>query len=70
MKISTVPSIASPSMLTHRDTPYPSCYRSPQSRGNDEIYLTPIAVIKPAFGKNFSGADPLFEKGSRVDIYA
>jgi hypothetical protein len=70
MKISTVPSITLPPMLSHRDTPYRSSYRPPQSLGNDEIYLKPIVVIKPTFGNNFSGADPLYEKGSRVDIYA
>ena len=57
-------------MVTHRDTPYRSSYRSTQSRGNDEIYLRPIAVIKPAFGKNLSNIDLSYEKGSLVDTYA
>ena len=70
MKISTVSSTISLPMLTHRDTPYRSSYRSTQSRGNDEIYLRPIAVIKPAFGKNLSNIDLSYEKGSLVDTYA
>lgn len=70
MIISTVPSTTSLPMVTHRNTPYRSSYRSTQSRGNDEIYLRPIAVIKPAFGKNFSSASLLYEKGRLVDTYA
>jgi|GEM_PF-3358316 hypothetical protein len=68
MEISPVAS--SIPMLTHRDTPYRGNHRSTRSRNNDEIYLSPIAVIKPAFGKNLSSTDPSYEKGSIVDTFA
>ena len=69
MKLLSVPFAAQAQILNSQEGSARLPARKVHNQTRGEIYLRPIAVIKPAFSTGMPGTD-IGEKGSLVDTYA
>ena len=69
MKLLNVSSTTSLPVLNPREGNIRMPTRNIHNHSNDEIYLRPIAVIKPSVASSVPGSDT-YEKGTLLDIYA
>ena len=69
MKLLSISTPTSLPMQANRAITYRSGLRSNPSRGNDELFLRPIAVIRASGPSDYSGSELVHEKGKLVDLY-